>query len=129
MRRTLIFLLSLLLLASCGGGRWINDGGNSDQPWLNYRSLNDYIEAISPHFFDGIAARGVSTIHGSTKPLLLVDGFEVQTLDDIDPHDVIAIEIITDSRVASYGVRGANGVAMVTTKASQNANKKFKDRY
>ena len=88
MRRTLIFLLSLLLLASCGGGRWINDGGNSDQPWLNYRSLNDYIEAISPHFFDGIAARGVSTIHGSTKPLLLVDGFEVQTLDDIDPEAI-----------------------------------------
>ena len=54
---------------------------------------------------------------------------EVQNFDGINLHDVINVEIITDSRVAGYGVRGANGVAIVTTQASQNANKKYKDRY
>ena len=107
----------------------IDDGGNSDQPWLNYRTMDEYIEAVSPHFFEGVAARGVSTINGSTTPLLMVDGFEVQNFDNIDLHDVVSVEIITDSRVASYGLKGANGVALVTTKASQNANKQFKDRH
>jgi len=124
MKRLVIYLsliISLLSLSSCGAGRWIDDGANSDQPWLNYRTLDEYIEAISPHFFEGIAARGVSTINGSTTPLLMVDGFEVQSFDSIDLHDVASVEIITDSRVASYGVRGANGVALVTTKAAKNA--------
>ena len=131
MKRIALFfslILCILSLSSCGTGKWINDGNNGDQPWLNYRTLDEYIEAVSPHFFEGIAARGVSTINGNTAPLLMVDGFEVQNFDSIDLHDVVAVEIITDSRVASYGVRGANGVALVTTKASKNANKKFKDQ-
>lgn len=128
-RPILIISLALSLLASCGTGKWIDDGPSSDQPWLTYRTLDEYIEAVCPHFFEGIAARGVSTVNGNTNPLLMVDGFEVQNFDSIDLHDVIAVEIITDSRVAGYGVRGANGVALVTTKASQNANKKYRDRH
>ena len=125
----LSLIIGLLSLCSCGTGKWIEDVGNNDQPWLNYRSMDEYIEAVCPHFFEGIAARGVSTINGSTKPLLMVDGFEVQSFDSLDLHDVISVEIITDSRVASYGVRGANGVALVTTQASHNARNKYKDRY
>ncbi len=131
MKKSVIFLsliISILSLSSCGSGKWINDGNDGDQPWLNYRTLDEYVEAICPHFFEGIAARGVSTINGNTAPLLMVDGFEVQNFDSIDLHDVVSVEIITDSRVAGYGVRGANGVALVTTKASQNSNKKYKDR-
>lgn len=129
MKKTLLLVFSLLLLNSCGGGKLINDGANSEQPWLNYRTLDEYIEVIAPHFFEGAAARGVSTVNGSTTPLLMVDGFEVQSFDSIDMHDIVSVEVITDSRVASYGVRGANGVALVTTKASMNANKKYKDRH
>ena len=131
MKKSVIFLsliISILSLSSCGSGKWINDGNDGDQPWLNYRTLDEYIEVICPHFFEGVAARGVSTINGNTAPLLMVDGFEVQNFDSIDLHDVVSVEIITDSRVAGYGVRGANGVALVTTKASQNSNKKYKDR-
>ena len=131
MKKSVIFLsliISILSLSSCGSGKWINDGNDGDQPRLNYRTLDEYIEVICPHFFEGVAARGVSTINGNTAPLLMVDGFEVQNFDSIDLHDVVSVEIITDSRVAGYGVRGANGVALVTTKASQNSNKKYKDR-
>ena len=124
----LICSLIIGIITSCGTTKLIDDGGNGEQPWLNYRTLNEYIEAVCPHFFAGIAARGVSTINGGTAPLLMVDGFEVQSFDSIDLHDVVAVEIITDSRVAGYGVRGANGVALVTTKHSWNANKKYKDR-
>ena len=130
MKRIHFFLIVItLFLSSCGSAKWIDDGNNGDQPWLNYRTLDEYIEVICPHFFEGIAARGSSTINGNTAPLLMVDGFEVQNFDSIDLHDVVAVEVITDSRVAGYGVRGANGVALVTTKHSWNANKKYKDRY
>ncbi len=128
MKRFVSLLFVIHLLVSCGTGKWIDDGNYGDQPWLNYRTMDEYIEAICPHFFEGIAARGVSTVNGSTAPLLMVDGFEVANFDNIDLHDVINVEIITDSRVAGYGVRGANGIALVTTKASRNANKKYKDR-
>lgn len=128
MKRIGVLLLVLHLLVSCGTSKWIDDSASGDQPWLSYRTLDEYIEVVCPHFFEGVAARGVSTINGSTAPLLMVDGFEVQNFDNIDMHDIISVEIITDSRVAGYGVRGANGVALVTTKASHNANKKYKDR-
>ena len=132
MKRIIVYLsliIGILSLSSCGSGKLIDDGNNGDRPWLSFRTMDEYIEAICPHFFEGIAARGVSTINGNTQPLLMVDGFEVPNFDSIDLHDVIAVEIITDSRVAGYGVRGANGVALVTTIASQNANKQFKDRH
>ena len=130
MKRFVLIITPIIgIISSCGTTKLIDDGGNSDQPWLNYRTMDEYIEAVSPHFFEGVAARGVSTINGSTTPLLMVDGFEVQNFDNIDLHDVVSVEIITDSRVASYGLKGANGVALVTTKASQNANKQFKDRH
>lgn len=121
-------LLLTFLSTACGTGKWIDDGLSGDQPWLNYRTMDEYIEAVCPHFFEGIAARGSSTVNGNTAPLLMVDGFEVQSFDNINLHDVVNVEIITDSRVAGYGVRGANGVAVVTTRASQNAGKKEKDR-
>jgi hypothetical protein len=122
MKRTAAIFASLAilsLLSSCGSARWIDDSLSGDQPWLNFRTMDDYIEAVCPHFFEGIAARGVSTINGKTAPLLMVDGFEVQNFDSINLHDVVSVEIITDSRIAAYGVRGANGVALVTTKGGK----------
>lgn len=122
MKRTAAIFASLAilsLLSSCGSARWIGDSLSGDQPWLNFRTMDDYIEAVCPHFFEGIAARGVSTINGKTAPLLMVDGFEVQNFDSINLHDVVSVEIITDSRIAAYGVRGANGVALVTTKGGK----------
>ena len=67
-------------------------------------------------FFAGTAARGASTINGNTAPLLILNDQIVNSYDDVNLQDVQSVEIITDSRVAAYGVRGANGVARVTTK-------------
>lgn len=52
----------------------------------------------------------------STEPLILVDGIERQ-FDQIDPDDIENISVLKDaSATAVYGVRGANGVILVTTK-------------
>lgn len=59
--------------------------------------------------------RGRSTINGQ-QPLILVDGVE-RDFTALDPREVETISILKDaSATAVYGVRGANGVIMVTTR-------------
>lgn len=59
--------------------------------------------------------RGRGTLNGQ-DPLILVDGVE-RDLTSIDPNEVETISILKDaSSTALFGVRGANGVILVTTK-------------
>ena len=59
--------------------------------------------------------RGVSTT-GSNQPTILVDGIQ-RDLSNVDPNAIENITILKDaSSAAVYGVQGANGVILVTTK-------------
>ncbi|MEN6307814.1 MAG: carboxypeptidase-like regulatory domain-containing protein, partial [Anaerohalosphaeraceae bacterium] len=59
--------------------------------------------------------RGRSTTN-EQRPLLMVDGVE-REFSALDPHEIETISILKDaSATAVYGVRGANGVIMVTTR-------------
>jgi TonB-linked SusC/RagA family outer membrane protein len=59
--------------------------------------------------------RGQATMN-SSDPLVLVDGIE-RGINNIDPYDIESVSILKDaSATAVYGVRGANGVILVTTK-------------
>ena len=60
--------------------------------------------------------RGVSSFTGGNTPLVLVDGIE-RDLDLVDVEDIASFSILKDaSASAVYGVRGANGVILITTK-------------
>lgn len=65
---------------------------------------------------------GPSTIHGSNEPLYVVDGVPVQVtpgrgLDWLNPRDIARVEILKDPGETSvYGMRGANGVVVITTR-------------
>jgi TonB-linked SusC/RagA family outer membrane protein len=64
-----------------------------------------------------IRIRGGGSITQDNSPLILVDGFEVATLNDIPPTDIESVEVLKDAAsTAIYGARGANGVILVTTK-------------
>lgn len=64
-----------------------------------------------------ILVRGGGSITQDNSPLILVDGFEVSSLNDIPPTDVESIDVLKDAAsTAIYGARGANGVILVTTK-------------
>lgn len=67
-----------------------------------------------------IYVRGKSTLDGAAaKPLYLVDGVE-RNFAQIDPNEIESITILKDaSATAVYGVRGANGVIIVTTKRGE----------
>lgn len=63
--------------------------------------------------------RGAATING-TSPLILIDGVPRDNIRTIDPNEVETISILKDASATSvFGVRGANGVIMITTKRGQ----------
>ncbi|MBZ4191963.1 SusC/RagA family TonB-linked outer membrane protein [Niabella beijingensis] len=67
--------------------------------------------------YDGasILIRGFSTT-GNTAPLVIVDGVP-RSFQQLDPNSVASFTILKDAAaVAPYGVAGANGVILVTTK-------------
>ena len=62
-----------------------------------------------------IRVRGIGSLN-SAEPLVLVDGVE-RSFGQSDPNEIEDISILKDaSATAVFGVRGANGVILVTTK-------------
>ncbi|MBP3738407.1 MAG: TonB-dependent receptor [Muribaculaceae bacterium] len=60
--------------------------------------------------------RGIGTFGANSSALVLIDGLE-GNLSEIDPADIESFSVLKDaSATAVYGVRGANGVVLVTTK-------------
>ena len=63
------------------------------------------------------AVRGISSYtSGAQSPIVIVDGVE-RSLSSLDPNEIETFSILKDaSATAVYGIRGANGVIIVTTK-------------
>lgn len=62
-----------------------------------------------------MSIRGVTSF-ANVAPLIIVDGVE-SNLNNISAQDIESIQVLKDARVAAiYGVRGSNGVILVTTK-------------
>ena len=62
-----------------------------------------------------IIVRGISSWNNSS-PLILVDGIE-RSINSVDITSVETVSVLKDaSATAVYGVRGANGVILITTK-------------
>ncbi len=72
--------------------------------------------------------RGIGTFGASSSALVLIDGLEGD-LSSIDPADVESFSVLKDaSATAVYGVRGANGVVLVTTKRGLSGKLKITGR-
>ncbi len=68
-----------------------------------------------------INIRGIGSVSGSRAPLIVIDGAEAGSLNDIDPNIIESISILKDAAsTAVYGVRGTNGVILVKTKRGQS---------
>lgn len=72
-----------------------------------------------------IYVRGVGSLSESlSKPLMLVDGVE-RSFFQLDPNEIEDITVLKDaSATAVFGVRGANGVIIVTTKRGKEGKAK-----
>lgn len=75
----------------------------------------------SPDAEVNIRVRGGGSITQDSSPLLIVDGFPVNSINDISPSDIENITVLKDaSSTAIYGSRGANGVVIITTKSGRD---------
>ncbi len=59
--------------------------------------------------------RGLNSFSGGNGPMVIVDGVP-RPISYLNPNDVESISVLKDASAAIYGVQGANGVILVTTK-------------
>lgn len=97
----------------------------NDKALGTYTDIFDYLRGrvpgitvgpSSPGSMPSVQVRGVNSINSDTEPLYLVDGVVTENISFISPNDVGSIDILKDASASIYGVRGANGVIMITTK-------------
>jgi len=63
-----------------------------------------------------IHVRGIATMGGSGA-LIVIDGVIRSNINEIDPNSIESVSILKDAAaVAPYGLGGANGVVLITTK-------------
>lgn len=72
-----------------------------------------------------ISIRGVSTFGAGTSPLYVVDGQQLENIDNLDPNDIQSLEVLKDGATAAiYGSKAANGVVLITTKSGKKGTLK-----
>lgn len=98
----------------------------SDKEIATYSNMYDYLRGRVPGVVVGpgnsITIRGINSINASTEPLILVDGVEVNDLSSINPLDVYSVDVLKDASSSIYGVRGGNGVILITTKGARHTD-------
>lgn len=77
-----------------------------------------------------LLVRGMSTIFGDTKPLIVLDNFPYEgDLANINPDDIETVSILKDAAAASiWGARAANGVIVISSKKA-HVNQKLKTSF
>jgi TonB-linked SusC/RagA family outer membrane protein len=108
---------------------------------LQGRSAGVYVTQNSGQPGGGmsVSIRGVSSINGSTEPLYVIDGVQVQgqavafgaqsssnPLAGLNPADIDDVQVLQGpSATAIYGSRGTNGVVLITTKRGKAGDAKI----
>jgi len=73
-----------------------------------------------------VRIRGTGTILGGASPLYVVDGVITDDIRNINNSDIVSVDVLKDASAAAiYGVRGANGVIIITTRAGEKGKMKI----
>jgi TonB-dependent SusC/RagA subfamily outer membrane receptor len=91
----------------------VND---TNHRFADYQNIYDVLRGQPGVQVNGtsIKIQGASSLMSGTDPLLVVDGIPVSSIDGIQPYTIKSIEILKGSAASIYGVRGANGVILIT---------------
>lgn len=91
----------------------------------------DIMTTSEPGSSSTFRIRGTSTLsEGGSNPLFVVDGMEVDNIDDLNPRDIASIEVLKDAAsTAIYGSRSANGVVIITTKQGESSKPRINVNY
>lgn len=94
------------------------------------KALYGKIAGLNVYQGTGASPDNISSlsIHGNA-PLILIDGFP-RDISDITSMEIESVYVLKDAAAAAlYGIRGANGVVMITTKRGANEGLKIKVDY
>ncbi|MDB5286573.1 MAG: SusC/RagA family TonB-linked outer membrane protein [Mucilaginibacter sp.] len=64
--------------------------------------------------------RGTGSALAGANPLYVVDGVLTDDIRNINNADIVSVDVLKDASAAIYGVRGANGVVIITTKKGKS---------
>lgn len=93
----------------------ISQSLNGNVPGVMMRQMSGEPGAENPDIY----IRGVGTI-GENDPLVVIDGIPRDNMGQIDPNSIESITVLKDAAaVAPYGLAGANGVILITTKSGK----------
>lgn len=100
-----------------------------NEAFRHYNSIYDMLTNIPGVHVSGstVTVRGANSINASTDPLFVVDGTPVNSVSNMNPDEVHHIEVLKDGSSAMYGMRGAGGVIMITTKSAYAAQQAEKE--
>jgi TonB-dependent SusC/RagA subfamily outer membrane receptor len=130
-RTKIDFTLSVTLLpyadslVNSGKGKVKKKGNDSNvastanKRFSSYSSMYDMIRGELPNVVvrgTSVYAQGKATFGGDSEVLFVVDGIIAEQVGDVSPLDVNTIELLKGPAAAGYGMQGANGVILITTK-------------
>ena len=101
-------------------------GGTTESLLQGQASGVTVINSGTPGGASNVRIRGITSL-GNSDPLVVIDGVQVPGgLHDLDLEDIESIQVLKDAGAAAiYGVRGSNGVVIVTTKKGRNGKAKI----
>src|SRR5690606_22678063 len=89
--------------------------GSAMQALQGQAAGGNVISSGVPGAGSNVFVRGIGSF-GDTQPLVLIDGVQGD-LNNISAEDIESFQVLKDAGAAAiYGVRGSNGVIIVTTK-------------
>ncbi|MDU1892563.1 MAG: M56 family metallopeptidase [Dysgonomonas sp.] len=95
----------------------IIDSAKADIKVTGYGSIKEMSKEITKDLEETVSKVSVSsfTITDDKKPLIIVDGKKVETMDNIDPNMIESIEVLKEqASISEYGEEGKNGVIKIT---------------
>jgi len=102
--------------------------GKVDGQDPSFASYTDIYEMIHGRFpgvqvtGHSIKINGSTSLNVSTEPLFVVDGVIVNSVDGISPQTVKYIEVLKGPEASVYGMRGSNGVIVITRITGKDKN-------
>jgi TonB-linked SusC/RagA family outer membrane protein len=77
-----------------------------------------------------VLLRGRNSLKASLSPLYVVDGFPVESVNEINVNDIETISVLKDASAQGiYGARASNGVILITTRRGADSKGKINISY
>jgi TonB-dependent starch-binding outer membrane protein SusC len=82
------------------------------------------VSSGQPGSLPQVIIRGAGSILAGANPLYIVDGIWTDDITNINTADIVSMDVLKDASACSiYGVRGANGVILITTRQGTGRTK------